>query len=122
MERYNKENVVLEGSTNDSRVIYQNNGALQNQRAISVGLTAIPLAICGMWGKYIDLLFGAYTGVAAFVPLQFFLLKKYRNLYNKSSTYNSAGSRLVLSLRLNHKNLLEIEFYQNFQTKVNKQI
>jgi hypothetical protein len=74
--------------------------------------------VTGIWGKYIDLLFGSYTGFLSFFPLQYFLHRAHSRVYNKNSSSN-IRSKLILSLRLVNQNSLEIEYYDLFRSLVN---
>ena len=71
-----------------------------------------------MCGKYIDILFGSYTGFLSFFPLQYLLHRSHSRIYNKNPNSKNA-SKLILSIRLINKTSLEIESYNLFRTQVN---
>ena len=83
-----------------------------------MGLTTIPFIVTGMWGKYIDILFGGYTGYLSFFLLQGLLHRAHSRVYNKNRTSQNA-SKLILSMKLIDKTTLEIEYYEIFRKGVN---
>ncbi len=84
-----------------------------------MGLFSFPFFISGFLGKYIDILFGLYTGYLAFFPLQYILYRSYSKIYNKNTSMKNI-SKLILSMRLINKTSMEIEYYDLFKAHVNK--
>lgn len=72
-----------------------------------------------MYGRYIDFLFGSYTGFLSFFPLQYFLHRYHSRIYNKNPNSSNA-SKLILRINLLNKTSVEIEYYELFRTHVNK--
>ncbi len=87
---------------------------------MSLSLTAVPFFFTGMLGGYIDVLFGSYMKYASFFLLQGLLHSGQSNLIAKKSVFNYPFSKLVFNLRLVSRNSLQIEYYDLFRTKVNR--
>ena len=83
-----------------------------------MGLTTLPFFVYGMWGTYIDILFGSYTGLLSIVPMQILARRATSIIYNRNPN-SKYVSKLILSIRLINKTHLEVEYYDTFRTLVN---
>ena len=85
---------------------------------MGLSLTAVPFFFTGMFGGYIDVLFGSYMKYASFFLLQGLLHSFHMNGYAKKSILSYPFSKLVLNMRLVNKHSLQIEYYDFFRIQV----
>ena len=72
----------------------------------------------GLYGPYIEVLFGANMQYFSFLLLQGLFHVSHRNLLAKKSIFSMPLSKLVINMRLLNKNSLEIEYYDIINIKV----